>query len=264
MTQTVLQISDCHLVVAGTSLIGVDTQASLDAVLSQALSQHQPDAIVATGDIAHDPARDVYQRFLHTVDAHTDVPLMVVPGNHDVLGVMQATDFPLAPITLEHWTLLGIDSHEDELPRANITSKDLDQSTAWLTDAVTRPNLLAATHHPLIGVNCPWLDIDRIQNPQGLADWLTQRSSNTLRGFVFGHAHQIVEATVTRTAHPPLPIWGAPSTCFQFAPGSQKFTIGAECPGYRWLFLHDDGSITTQVCRAEDFAINVDLTSFSG
>ena len=55
MDQRVLQISDCHLVVAGARLLGVDTQSAFEAVLEHALINNQADAVIVSGDIAHDP-----------------------------------------------------------------------------------------------------------------------------------------------------------------------------------------------------------------
>ena len=65
--QRVLHITDCHLVEAGQTLLGVDTQASLEAVLTQAKAQDPCDAVVASGDLVHEGSVAVYQRFLGTV-----------------------------------------------------------------------------------------------------------------------------------------------------------------------------------------------------
>ena len=40
-----------------------------------------------------------------------------------------------------------------------------------------------------------------------------------------------------------------PATCFQFGPGSQDFSLDTAAPGYRWITLHADGDISTQVVR---------------
>jgi Icc protein len=42
-----------------------------------------------------------------------------------------------------------------------------------------------------------------------------------------------------------------PSSCVQFKPGAEEFTIGPELPGYRSLSLHADGRIDTRVHRIE-------------
>ena len=60
---SLLQITDLHLLAAANSrLLGVDTAASLDAVLHAALSERAADAMIVTGDIAHDAAEATYAR----------------------------------------------------------------------------------------------------------------------------------------------------------------------------------------------------------
>ncbi|KTC63185.1 hypothetical protein AO262_22830 [Pseudomonas fluorescens ABAC62] len=41
----------------------------------------------------------------------------------------------------------------------------------------------------------------------------------------------------------------SPSTCIQFAPGSEDFKVSEQAPGYRWLRLHGDGRLETGVER---------------
>ena len=54
---SLLQITDLHVLAAANSrLLGVDTAVSLDAVLRAALSERAADAMIVTGDIAHDAA----------------------------------------------------------------------------------------------------------------------------------------------------------------------------------------------------------------
>ncbi len=143
---------------------------------------------------------------------------------------------------------------------ARVDEQDRDAAAAAMR-AFAQAHLLIATHHPLLWVNCPWLDRDMIKNAEELITWLAECSVGggepetvRLRGVAFGHAHQIVEGTCAG-----LPVWGAPSTCFQFLPESPTFAVDDLCPGYRWLHLHDNGDITTRVGRAGDFRIDVEL-----
>ena len=115
--------------------------------------------------------------------------------------------------------------------------------------------------------------------PQDLINWAWQVSHGRLRGCVHGHVHQEVNAQVSLSGEPQeddptaqdpsgekqaastsvynaklasdksVPVWGSPSTCFQFQPRSQTFAVDASGPGYRWLYLQDDGSVGTEVKR---------------
>ncbi|XOV85793.1 MAG: metallophosphoesterase [bacterium] len=257
MSLNVLQITDCHLVAPGATLLGVDTQASLEAVLTQACAQKQPAAVIASGDLAHDADRKVYQRFLQTLRSFTSAPLLCLPGNHDVLSEMQAAALPMAPLTSGNWDIVPLDSHEDDAPRAQVRDVDRRQAGHYLERAGADHALLA-THHPLVTINSPWLDKDRIKNGDELVSWLAARSRRAgkarLRAVVFGHAHQSIADVVAD-----VPVFGAPSTCFQFAPGSTTFTVDTTSPGYRWLSLADDGRIETRVFTVDSFPIHIQL-----
>ena len=259
MSLNVLHITDCHLVAPDTTLLGVDTQASLEAVLAQACAQRAPAAVIASGDLAHDARRDVYQRFLHTLRRFTAAPLLCLPGNHDVLGEMQAAGLPMAPVTLAGWDIISLDSHEDDAPRARILEADR-LHTGGQFGAAPGDHILLATHHPVVAINSPWLDKDRIKNAVELVSWLAEQSVRAgeprLRAVVFGHAHQSVADSVAE-----VPVFGTPSTCFQFAPGSATFTVDASSPGYRWLSLSSDGQIETQVFTVDSFPIHIQLDS---
>ncbi|NKC00253.1 MAG: hypothetical protein GKR90_17455 [Pseudomonadales bacterium] len=262
----VLQITDCHLVVEDALLIGVDTQASLEAVLRQATAERKPDAVLASGDLAHDPMPAVYERFLTTVQEHTDAPLVCAPGNHDVLAAMSG--LPQKDLQIGNWAIVNLDSHEDESTPASVSAQDRErvQQAFAETDA---DHVLLSTHHPFVAVGAPWLDRDRIQNPEELVKWLAEcsrsdsdpaesQSAGRIRAIVFGHAHQEVSGHCEN-----VPVYGAPSTCFQFKPRSQTFAIDDEGdgrhPGFRWIELDEDGAVTTQVGRAKEFLIEPEL-----
>ncbi|MBX2809216.1 MAG: 3',5'-cyclic-AMP phosphodiesterase, partial [Cellvibrionaceae bacterium] len=70
---------------------------------------------------------------------------------------------------------------------------------------------------------------------------------------LWGHIHQEFDAL-----HEGVRLLASPSTCIQFAPGKNEFTLDKTMPGYRWLELHDDGSISTHVERLpyKDYGID--------
>ena len=246
MARRVLHISDCHLVAPGETLLQTDTEATLRAVLKQAADEAMRsgcDAIIASGDLAHTPTVSVYERFLNILSDYFSMPTLTLPGNHDVLHAMQEAGMSMEPIVWEDWHLQGLDSHEDDRPKALVTELDRQAVAQGLEQGAARCVLLA-THHPLVAVDCPWLDKDRIIGPLELMNWLHDASGQRLRGAVFGHAHQEVAGCVGA-----WPVFGVPSTCFQFRPNSPKFAIDDKEPGYQWLTLADDGTVNTAVSR---------------
>ncbi len=254
---TVLHITDCHLLAEPDGcLLDTDTAATLDAVLACALRQHRPDLLLATGDLAHDCGAAGYERFARIVRARYPGPVLALPGNHDFGAALRDTlgahgmivPAPeLAATSVAGWQIIGLDSHEDHAPGARIGDAAIAALRAQLA-AADGPVLLAL-HHPLVPVGTPWLDKDCPAGGASLLEWLAEQSP--VRGIVYGHVHQ----QVTDTAGP-CAVLGTPSTCFQFAPGSQRFALDARAPGWRWLFLAEPGAgadgaaaLETQVVR---------------
>lgn len=243
-TRSVLHITDLHLLAErGARLLDVDTTVTLEAVLAAATAERQPAALLVTGDIAQEPAVATYRRCLELLGEYHRGPLLCLPGNHDLFGPMLAAGMPMQPVDLEPWRIVGWDTHEDDQVGARLNETDWQAVQAEIQAA--RRHLLVATHHPLVDVGCPWLDKDRLANAPELVEYLAQASS--VKSVVFGHAHQTVEAR-----HGELPLYGTPSTCFQFEPRSERFGLDATAPGYRWLHLADDGSIRTEVRHIEE------------
>ena len=77
-----------------------------------------------------------------------------------------------------------------------------------------------------------------------------------VRGVLWGHVHQQVDRY-----RGGIRLLASPSTCVQFAPGSQDFKADASPPGYRWLDLQPDGGLDTGVSRVRDVTFDVDLDS---
>ena len=251
---TVLQITDVHLLARpGDRLLGVDTWDTVNAVLDHALDRVRPDAMLVTGDIAHEPEPAVYERFETLIGSRFGGPVLMLAGNHDVLAAMGPS--VVSELDIGKWTIIALDSHVDDEPAASVDELELARLKACCRSA-RGEHLLIATHHPPVTVDCPWLDKDRIQNGEELLEWLSEHTA--VRAMVFGHAHQIVEAS-----HRQIQLFGTPSTCFQFAPRSQRFAVDERKPGYRWLQLESDGSVISTVQRVEDYPLSIDLSSFN-
>jgi Icc protein len=58
-----------------------------------------------------------------------------------------------------------------------------------------------------------------------------------------------------------LLLLASPSTCVQFAPGSDTFRLDERAPGLRWLELGADGSLETRVERVQGVALEYDRES---
>lgn len=261
-----LQITDTHLPArSGATLLGVDTAATLERVLDQALAEHEPDAVIASGDLVHDPdSSRGYERFRDLLTSRFRGPIMYLPGNHDLADPFDSILGGADTLQLDRWTVIGFDTHVDREPQARFEAADRVHLETRI-GAAEADFVLLACHHPPLPVGCGWLDKDRIPAGAELLESCAAagrrdaQTTSRVRGLVFGHVHQQVDASWGA-----LPVLGAPSTCFQFPAGSQRFAIDTDAvtgrPGYRWLSLLADGSLRTEVCRLADRNLNIDLS----
>lgn len=242
----VVQLTDSHLyAVAGRTLLGLDTADSLRRVVELAGAQ-QPriDLLLASGDLSQDGSPASYQRFA-ALTAPLAAPARWVAGNHDdpqVLAQVCAGSDRLQRVTdLGNWRLIVLDSSVPGSVHGWLDEAQLQQLAAALESAGERHLLLCLHHHPL-PVGCRWLDPIGLRNAEALFA-LTDRHAN-LRAILWGHVHQAFDAERNGVR-----LLAAPSTCVQFATGSDEFRISDELPGYRWLRLHADGRLETGIER---------------
>lgn len=267
-----LHITDCHLRAdPERRLLGIDTAATLAATLRQALSEHAPDAMIISGDLAHDPEPASYARLAALLDDHYRGPRLYLAGNHDVTAAMGGLWSEAPQIRLDDWEVLGFDSHADDAPQAHFDAGRRDALLARI-HASTAAHILLTCHHPVLPVGSPWLDRDRIIDGESLLESLA--ATGRVRGLVFGHVHQALAMAHVGTGAEGEPagsgelaLLATPSTCFQFAPASAHFAIDQSLPGgqpgYRWLVLEDDGNLRTRVGRVMDYPMHFDMSDRS-
>ncbi|MBW7930122.1 MAG: 3',5'-cyclic-AMP phosphodiesterase [Gammaproteobacteria bacterium] len=240
-----LHITDTHLFAdTGRRLRGVDTWRSLNGVLQVALAEDShPDAVLVTGDLSQDETPDSY-RHLHRLLAPLGVPVLCVPGNHDVATTLVAElagppFLTQGSLVLDRWLLLLLDStipgeHGGRLGPAQL---------AWLRDMLARHrghHALIALHHHVLPLGSRWLDQLGLADAGALLAELDR--SSQVRALLSGHVHQASD-----TVHNGVRFLTTPSTCFQFLPHSEEFALDARPPAYRWLELHADGRLDTAI-----------------
>jgi Icc protein len=242
----ILQITDTHLHAAADSRMrGVTTYATLLAVLEHA--QRDPrwpvDAILATGDIVQDESRAGYERFRAVLEP-LGVPVYTIPGNHDDPKLMSeihtSGGFHLGG-ELRHgpWSVVLLSTFlagEDAGGLGPARLQGLRQALA----AHAGQHVLVVMHHHPLPMGSTWLDGVALRDAP--AFWNVIDAHTSVRAVVCGHVHQAADRTRNNVR-----FLSTPSTCAQFLPGSDFFALDDRPPGMRWLELHDDGRIDTEV-----------------
>ena len=251
-----LHITDTHLTQDGQErLLGVDTAASLWAVMGQALAQRTPDAILVSGDIAHDAKTETYMELDARLRGAFDGDIRYACGNHDSMVTMREAGLDQSNLRLGEFTLVITDTHAEGEVEGEFTEPDLATLKAQLAASNTR-HILVCGHHAPVEIGTPWLDEHRIRGSELLLDCL--RADRRVRGYVFGHVHQAFD-----TNQDSLRLLATPSTCFQFLPGSATFSLDTRSAGYRRIRLHSDGEIESDVHRVPGVPHDLDRSSLT-
>ena len=252
-----VQLSDSHLFAdAGDKLLGMDTCDSLRRVIEQML-QEQPgiDLILATGDLSQDGSLASYERFRHLTDP-LGAPVRWLAGNHDELPPMQgacAGTPLLEPIyDLGAWRVIMLDSSIPGAVPGFLADSQLELLERALSEAPQRHHLICLHHHP-VPIGCKWMAPIGLRNADALFTILDRHPQ--ARAVLWGHVHQEFDQMRGN-----LRLLASPSTCVQFAPGSEEFQVSSEAPGYRWLRLHADGTLDTGVSRVTGITFEIDYS----
>lgn len=229
-----VQLSDLHIVEAGTTIHGIDTAENLRQVgAALAAMDLQPAAVILTGDLTNDgePAsyrhlRDLVRDVLEPMGA----PIHPVLGNHDARGPFHECFREVAATTesfyyradLPGLRLLMCDSHHP----GHYTGLLGDEQLAWIDrelDGVDeqRPAVLAL-HHPSVPRGVPRPDDFLLADRAELEDVLRGRA---VAAVLCGHSHVATASTFGGALHA-----AAPATAFLLDPsrrGSNRAYAGA-------------------------------------
>ena len=247
----ILQLSDPHLVAADAALV---RERPAMALLERALLEGQrenPDLVLISGDLCQDESWGGYVRLGRLLDRHVNVPVGLLPGNHDhpllldaVLGRTSAT--APADLLVKGVRLLLLSSHRVGSAAGELGSFQLRWLEQRLQCAERRDlPLVVALHHPPIAIGDAGMDAIRLLDQACLEELL--RPHRALRAVLFGHIHQHWQgAWATR---PDVLLLGCPSTLCSFKAVQPCPLDRADDPGGRLLELTADGAVQHRVLR---------------
>jgi Icc protein len=252
-----IQITDTHLVEAEDGhLLGLQTAFSLDCVLNSVKTENGPfDFFVVSGDLSQDGSITSYQR-LHEELSHFAVPSFWFAGNHDDMdnmrSVAEGTEHLIPVVRSKHWQLVLLNSQVEGSVFGNLADDQLALLEAALKERPDLHTLISLHHHP-IDMESKWIDNIGVKNGEKLME--IARAHDNVKCILWGHVHQDSDRIVDG-----IRMLSTPSTCVQFTPESEDFSVDMIAPGYRWLQLNPDGSIDTKVSRVEGIEFEIDLS----
>lgn len=253
-----VQLSDSHLFAeADGTLLGMNTRESLQRVIDLVRAQQSRiDLMLATGDLSQDGTLASYQQFRGMTSA-LGVPARWIPGNHDEPQIMAHaavhSDLLEPVVDIGNWRVTLLDSAVPGSVPGYLQDQQLQLLAQALSEAPNRHHLVCFHHHP-VSIGCAWMEPIGLRNPDALFAVLDRFPQ--VRAVLWGHVHQEIDRERNGVR-----LLASPSTCIQFAPGSEDFKVSEQAPGYRWLRLHADGRLETGVERVNGFTFTVDYGS---
>jgi len=252
-----VQLSDSHLFAEEDGkLLGMNTRDSLEKVIERVQAeQPEIDLILASGDLSQDGSLASYQRF-RELTARLQANTRWFPGNHDELPAMHAacngSDLLQPVVDLGNWRITLLDSSIPGAVPGYLADDQLQLLEQALSEAPERHHLVCFHHHP-VSIGCRWMEPIGMRNPEALFAVLERHAQ--VRAVLWGHIHQEFDQL-----RGDIRLLASPSTCVQFAPGSEEFQVDTTAPGYRWLRLHADGRLETGVSRVTGIHFEVDYS----
>ncbi|NOZ52431.1 MAG: 3',5'-cyclic-AMP phosphodiesterase [Gammaproteobacteria bacterium] len=242
----ILQLTDTHFFEdPNRELYGVNTRASLQAVLRQVELSHIPyDLVLATGDLVHDETEAGYKA-LAQMFAGLAAPSYYLPGNHDAPHIMEkvlvnSTLDGFSVVVRGEWCIILLDSSASGQVEGYLSESILQRLHNELVHQLDR-KVLIALHHHVVDVQSVWLDRLNLTNNAAFRNIVAAHSN--VKAVINGHIHQELQVQQNGILY-----LGTPSTCFQFKPGLDKPGIDdGRPPGFRHILLNNDGSIVTRV-----------------
>lgn len=265
MTSTptlIAQISDLHIKPPGQLAYGrVDTAAALSRCVARLNGfAPRPDLVVVSGDLVDTALAEEYAHLLQLL-APLEIPVAVVPGNHDAREPLRAA-FPAQPyaggsaalnlaVGVGTIDLLLLDSSVPGAPHGELDAATLAWLDAMLARSADRPALIFL-HHPPFVTGIAHMDRQNLRNARDLAAVL--RRHPRARLVAAGHVHR---ATSTSFAGVAATICPAPAHAVDLDLGNVRVpSLAIEPPGFHlhtWFAGDRYGEVVTHLVPIGDF-----------
>ena len=226
MQKSFIQISDSHID-DDKLVMGVDSEANLSAIVSN-ISKHYYDALLISGDLAHNGTLESYQKLLKILNSIA-TKIYVLPGNHDDLSNLSQI-FNLSSLCnfiIGCWEIITIDSVQVGKVSGRLNDEQLHSLSQQISSSSAK-YIALCLHHPPVSMQSDWDDEMSLENPEDLFAVIDQ--FDNIKAVMWGHAHQCSE--FFRNG---VKLFSCPSTAIQYD--------GQPGIGYNHYTLNDDGEI---------------------
>jgi Icc protein len=196
----IAQLSDLHVLPHGTLAYGVvDTNPFVErAFMAAAALDPKPDIVILSGDLTDHGTDEEYDILADLIRRHLDMPVYLIPGNHDRREGIKARLGHLPGVgsdpTFVHYTvedlpvrLVMLDSIVPEQGHGELCTERLAFLDRMLSAAPQKPTLVVL-HHPPFLTGIAHMDEVSLRNPDAF-EAIIRRHPQVER-ILIGHAHR--------------------------------------------------------------------------
>ena len=243
----ILHLTDTHIYAeASRRLLGVDTSETFRQVVELALqTEGSPDLVLLTGDLSDDRSEGSYLRLLKLLEKF-DCPIYFLAGNHDSVeelwnqftaykgktGVVSDRSFVVGS-----WFVTLLNSVLPEKIEGALSKDELERLDKELGEHADNHAFVCVHHNVVPIMPDPEADLG-LKNADKLLE-IIDRHDN-VRGLLWGHVHAEYAGQ-----HKGVQLLASPSTCIQFRVEEEQMVIDPLPPGYRMIYLEEDGALRT-------------------
>lgn len=219
----IIQITDTHVVVPPNKVSKRLESAELLKQAVENIKANLPklgpvDAIIATGDISDNGTPESYVLFRELI-APLELPLYVIPGNHDRREAMREVfgDDSYIPasgplnwsVSIQGLNLIGLDTLVEGQGSGVLTAQTLDYLESALLNCGDTPTWIAM-HHPPFASGIRFMDAIGLSGIGALTDVINASTADVR--IICGHVHSVMIGAVGRAT-----AIASPATCSTFA-----------------------------------------------
>ena len=246
---TLLHLTDLHLFADPMhTIMGINPTQTLSNLIDLVAKNSllKPDLVILTGDLSQDNSIESYEIGRQIIQ-ELGCPILATMGNHDSQQNFSKIFPPFIqqldsiPTQLTPWRILLLNSHYPQHVEGKLTDEEIDFLKHNLDQYREAPTLIFLHHH-ILSSTSDWLNHIALLNSQLFLDIIAPYQN--IKAVVCGHVHK-----ETTSLFGTIPFFSTPATSWQFATQSKTFKLDTLMPGYRWIKLFANGTLTSGVVR---------------
>ena len=248
MSTKIIQITDLHLNKSKDKVSnGVNTFESANMVIeSIRINEKNIDCLILSGDLSNDCSIESYNHLIQLLKGF-EAPIYLMSGNHDSPSLLKTLTinkniFLKNFLCFNNWGVFMFNTKKENSPNGFLKKEELVYFDQVLSNTLYKNIIIFLHHHP-VPIGSASMDSMIIENAELLIDRIMKH--NKIKAVSWGHIHNEFNLDMGSAK-----LFSTPSTCYQAKEKSKDFIIDPDAsPGYRKIFLNDDGSFDTEVIR---------------